>query len=97
MAEVQIIKPSIDAKHIENITKRTKKKKVCAYCRVSTDMEDQRTSYLSQINHYTDYIKKNKDWEFAVFFIVLFVQYAIFSYLLAFSVAFSTFRIYTLS
>ena len=45
MAEVQIIKPSIDAKHIENITKRTKKKKVCAYCRVSTDMEDQRTSY----------------------------------------------------
>ena len=65
MAEVQIIKPSIDAKHIENITKRTKKKKVCAYCRVSTDMEDQRTSYLSQINHYTDYIKKNKDWEFA--------------------------------
>ncbi len=38
MAEVQIIKPSIDAKHIENITKRTKKKKVCAYCRVSTDM-----------------------------------------------------------
>ena len=47
MAEVQIIKPSINAKHIENITKRTKKKKVCAYCRVSTDMEDQRTSYLS--------------------------------------------------
>ncbi len=49
----------------------TKKKKVCAYCRVSTDMEDQRTSYLSQINHYTDYIKKNKDWEFAVIFIVI--------------------------
>lgn len=65
MTEVQIIKPSIDLNHIENISKRTKKKKVCAYCRVSTDMEDQRTSYLSQINHYSEYIKKNKDWEFA--------------------------------
>lgn len=64
MAEVQIIQPSIDSNHIVNINKKTKKKKVCAYCRVSTDMDDQRTSYLSQISHYSDYIKNNKSWEF---------------------------------
>lgn len=40
MAEVQIIKPSLDSKHIENLAKRTKKKRVCAYYRVSTDLED---------------------------------------------------------
>lgn len=65
MANVQIIKPSINANYIENINHKRRRKKVCAYCRVSTDMEDQRSSYLSQINHYSEYIKKNKDWEFA--------------------------------
>lgn len=65
MAEVQIIKPCIDTEHIQNFSKKSRKKKVCAYCRVSTDMEDQRTSYYSQIDHYSTYIKKNKDWEFA--------------------------------
>ena len=65
MADVQIIKPIIDTEHIQNYSKKAKKKKVCAYCRVSTDMEDQRTSYYSQIDHYSTMIKKNKDWEFA--------------------------------
>lgn len=64
MADVQIIKASIDNKNLANLTKKVRKKRVCAYCRVSTDMEDQRTSYYSQINHYSEYIKKNKDWEF---------------------------------
>ena len=64
MAEVEIIKPSINSQHIENYS-RSKKKKVCAYCRVSTDSEEQTTSYHSQIDHYTDFIKKNKEWEFA--------------------------------
>lgn len=63
MSDVQIIKPSVEFKHIENY-KKPRKKRVCAYCRVSTDLEEQRTSYYSQINHYSDYIKKNKDWEF---------------------------------
>ena len=58
MAEVQIIKPCIDTEHIQNFSKKSRKKKVCAYCRVSTDMEDQRTSYYSQIDHYSTYIKK---------------------------------------
>jgi len=65
MADVQIIKPIIDTNYIQNYLKKSKKKRVCAYCRVSTDMEDQRTSYYSQIEHYSTMIKKNKDWEFA--------------------------------
>ena len=65
MAEVEIIKASVSTNHIENYAKKKKKKRVCAYCRVSTDLEDQKTSYYSQIEHYTNYIKSNKDWEFA--------------------------------
>ena len=41
------------------------KRKVCGYARVSTDSDEQFTSYQAQIDYYTDYIKKNQDWEFA--------------------------------
>lgn len=63
MAEVEIIKASVAEQKIlqEN---DTLKKKVCAYCRVSTDNEEQQTSYVSQIKHYTSYIKQNPDWKF---------------------------------
>lgn len=39
--------------------------RVAAYCRVSTDTDEQATSYEAQIQHYTDFIKKNDEWEFA--------------------------------
>ena len=65
MAEVEIIKPIIDINYSNVNKNRNSKKRVCAYCRVSTDNEEQLTSYNSQITHYTDYIKKNPDWEFA--------------------------------
>jgi site-specific DNA recombinase len=41
---------------------------VAAYCRVSTDSEEQASSYEIQIEHYTKYIKKNKEWELAGIF-----------------------------
>jgi len=41
------------------------KKRVCAYCRVSTDQEEQKTSYELQVDHYTDFISKNELWEFS--------------------------------
>ena len=42
------------------------KLKVAAYCRVSTDSEGQSTSYdANQVEHYTEYIRKNPEWEFA--------------------------------
>ena len=39
--------------------------RVAAYCRVSTDSEDQLNSYKSQVSYYTDLIKKNKEWVLA--------------------------------
>lgn len=41
------------------------KLKVAAYCRVSTDSEEQATSYDAQVTHYTEFIRKNPEWEFA--------------------------------
>ena len=36
--------------------------RVAAYCRVSTDEEEQLTSYEAQQSYYPDYIMKNRDW-----------------------------------
>lgn len=41
------------------------KLRVVAYCRVSTDSDEQATSYEAQVEHYTEFIQKNADWEFA--------------------------------
>ena len=40
------------------------KRKVCAYARVSTDHEEQLTSYAAQVDYYTNYIKNHSEWEF---------------------------------
>ena len=40
------------------------KRKVAGYARVSTDNEDQISSYAAQVDYYTKYIKERKDWEF---------------------------------
>ena len=52
---------------METLLDRIKKPKlrVAAYCRVSTDSDEQATSYEAQVEHYTEYIQKNPDWEFA--------------------------------
>ena len=39
--------------------------KVAAYCRVSTDDEDQLNSYHTQKAYYTEHIKRNPRWRFA--------------------------------
>ena len=43
---------------------KTKKRRVAAYARVSTDQEEQLTSYEAQVDYYTNYIKSRSDWEF---------------------------------
>lgn len=42
-----------------------KKRRVAGYARVSTDHEDQQTSYEAQVDYYTTYIQGRDDWEFA--------------------------------
>lgn len=39
------------------------KKRVAAYCRVSTDHEDQANSFESQQRYFRDYIERHPDWE----------------------------------
>lgn len=40
------------------------KKRVAAYARVSTDSDEQLTSYAAQVAFYSHYIKENPEWEF---------------------------------
>ena len=40
------------------------KRRVAAYARVSTDRDEQFTSYEAQIDYYTNYIRSRPDWEF---------------------------------
>ena len=45
------------------LTQKTKKK-VAGYARVSTDSEEQFSSYETQVNYYTNYIKSKESWQF---------------------------------
>lgn len=40
--------------------------RLAAYCRVSTDNEEQQTSYAKQKEHYTNLIDNNPDWDLMV-------------------------------
>lgn len=40
------------------------RRKVAGYARVSTDSDEQKTSYEAQVRYYTNYIKSRDDWEF---------------------------------
>jgi len=41
-----------------------KKKRVAAYARVSTEQEEQQSSYTAQIEYYKGFIQSNPDWEY---------------------------------
>ena len=43
--------------------KENNRKKVAAYCRVSTDLLDQLHSLSAQIKFFTEYISEHEDWE----------------------------------
>lgn len=57
-------------RQVGNTVKKSKQPKlrVAAYCRVSTDSDEQETSYDAQVTHYTEYIQKNPEWELAGIF-----------------------------
>ena len=52
----------------EAISSSKRQLRVAAYCRVSTDDEEQLTSYEAQKNYYTDKIMTNKEWTMAGIF-----------------------------
>ena len=45
-----------------------RKKRVAAYARVSTEQDEQQSSYEAQVDFYTRHIKSNPDWEFVEVF-----------------------------
>ena len=51
-------------KTIPNSNVSVGKKRVAAYARVSTDSEEQQTSYTAQVEYYTNHIKSNDSWIF---------------------------------
>ena len=58
----------IPAKSSEENKQAAKCLRVAAYCRVSTDDEEQKTSYEAQIGYYTEKITQNPDWQMAGIF-----------------------------
>lgn len=68
MKEVEVIKAKGTSTSRRNKGKTIERLRVAAYCRVSTDSEDQLNSYKSQVAYYTELIKKNKEWAMAGIF-----------------------------
>lgn len=62
--QVQIIEP-VNTTKFEKFKKGKTKRRTCAYVRVSTDNEDQKTSYDAQKEYYEHHIKENESWMFS--------------------------------
>jgi DNA invertase Pin-like site-specific DNA recombinase len=58
---IPAIAQRLSAQHEETLSRR----RVAAYARVSTDSDEQMTSYEAQVDYYTRYIKEREGWEFA--------------------------------
>ena len=63
MARVITI-PATVSKYTATPKNSRKKRRVAGYARVSTDHEEQQSSYEAQVDYYTSYIKGRGDWEF---------------------------------
>lgn len=64
MAKNVITIPATKSRYTAAPLSSKKKRRVAAYARVSTDHEDQQSSYEAQVDYYTRYIKSCDDWEF---------------------------------
>lgn len=50
------------------LSSATRKKRVAAYARVSTEQDEQQSSYEAQVDFYTRHIQSNPNWEFVAVF-----------------------------
>ena len=60
--EVEVIPAK---KAIPNNASEAPKRRIAAYCRVSTEEEEQESSFELQVEHYTKYISAHEDWVLA--------------------------------
>lgn len=49
----------------KQVAEEKPKLRVAAYCRVSTDRDEQESSYEAQVEHYTEFIDRNPEWQLA--------------------------------
>ena len=68
MSELQRIVTIIPAKPMAEQEAMKRKLQVAAYCRVSTEEEEQQSSYEAQCSYYTDKIMTNPEWVMAGIF-----------------------------
>ena len=61
---VTVLPPTINRQTAAPIGSKVKRK-VAAYARVSTEHEEQQSSYEAQCDYYTNFIRTRDDWEFA--------------------------------
>ncbi|MBR5180423.1 MAG: recombinase family protein [Lachnospiraceae bacterium] len=59
---IPVMQQAVDGKS------KSRRLNVAAYCRVSTEQEEQQNSYQVQIEYYTSYISSNPEWSFAGIF-----------------------------
>lgn len=62
--EVQVIQPTLRAGLMHSTLAPAIKQRVAAYARVSTEHEEQQSSYEAQVDYYTRKIKERSDWSF---------------------------------
>jgi len=55
--------PAMRTVGTQKTAEKKQKVRVAAYCRVSTEYEEQESSYETQVAHYTSYINGNPEWE----------------------------------
>ena len=63
MPRITVIEPTINPL-TNSLLLNKEKRKVAAYARVSTDSDEQYTSYEAQVQYYTNYIQTREDWEY---------------------------------
>lgn len=64
MAKSVTTLPATISKYTAKPINSKEKRRVAGYARVSTETEDQQTSYAAQCDYYTNYIQSRSDWEF---------------------------------
>ena len=63
MRAVTVIPATINL-HTHAPSVAARKRRTAGYARVSTDSDEQFTSYEAQVDYYTRYIQGNAEWEF---------------------------------
>ena len=56
--------PATISQRTRKTTEARTRRRVAGYARVSTDSDEQFTSYEAQVDYYTQFIKNNPEWEF---------------------------------